>query len=111
MGDGLPDFEVDAFYGAEAGTHIGQELFAAPLVEDKRRFYLRGVHAESVFVEFGATGFAGHGLYLGNFEQYLFGHAPYLVRLFERDAGQGAYVDGEGAFVERRQEAAAQGGV
>ena len=107
--DGLPDFDVDTGQNREFLAHIGYHLGMRAVFQFEGGFDFRGVHTQRVLVELGTSRLAGHGLDFGNLEQQLLGPATDVVRLLERDARQGTYVDGERPFVERRQEAAAQG--
>ena len=60
-----------------------------------------------MLVEFRTPRLAPHGLYFRHAEQEFFSLQSHAVRLFERDAGHGAHVDGERALVEGWEEAAA----
>ncbi len=69
---------------------------------------LGGVHALGMLVEFGAAGAAADDLHLGHLEHQPLGDQADAIRFGERDAGIEQHVDGERAFVERRQEGARQ---
>ena len=104
--DGLADLDVHARQGLELRADLGQHLVLRTFAQLERRLDFRGVHAQGVFVQFGASRFAGHGLDFGNREQQLLGAAAYAVGLLERNARERADVDRERPFVERRQETA-----
>ena len=69
------------------------------------------VCSERVLIEFGAACLAGHGGDFRHREDNLLGFAAYLVALLKRNARKRADIDGERTLVERRHEAAAEGGV
>ena len=81
--NGLPYLHVDAFYGGEAAAHVRQKFFAAAVGEYERRFELRRIDAERVFVELGTTGLAGDGFDFGDFEQNVFDQPSDFVGLIE----------------------------
>ena len=62
-----------------------------------------------MLVQLGASRLAGYGLDLGNSQQQLFGPSSDAVGFLQGDTGQGADVNRERAFVERRQEAVPEG--
>ena len=70
--------------------------------------YFRYIHPERVLVELGTAGLAGHCAYLGHRHNHFFGKTTHLVAFFKRDSGQSGHVYGERAFVEHREETAAQ---
>ena len=102
MRNRLADFDIDAFQHAEPGPHVGEKLLTRTLVQFERSLHFRNIHAERVFVQFGAPGFAGDRLYFGDFEQDTFHLAPDLIGLFERNAGHRRGIDRQRTFVERR---------
>ena len=108
MRNRLADFDIDAFQHAEPGPHVGEKLLTRTLVQFERSLHFRNIHAERVFVQFGAPGFAGDRLYFGDFEQDTFHLAPDLIGLFERNAGHRRGIDRQRTFVERRQEIPSQ---
>ena len=107
MGDGLTDLDVGTGEHREALAHVVEHFFMAAVFQLERGFYLAHVHTEGVLVELGTAGLACHGLYLGHLQQQSLGTCADRVALFERDAGQRGDIDGERAFVELGQEAAA----
>ena len=62
-----------------------------------------------MLVQFRTSCLAGHGLDFGDGKQQLFGLAPDFIGFLQRNARQGADVDGKRTLVERRQEAVSQG--
>ena len=109
MRDGLAYLHCQSLQVAQPVADIGQEFVARTPVQHERRFEFRCVYAEGVFVEFGAAGLAGHGLYFRYFEEDFLYHPSHAVGLFERYARHRGDADGQRTFVEGRQEAAAEG--
>ena len=108
MADGCSHLDIGAGQGAQLLAHLGHKFGLRAVAQDEGSLYLRHVDTEGVLIEFGTTRLAPHGLYLGDGEQELLGTTAYLVRLLQRDTGQRSHVDGERAFVERRQERTSQ---
>ena len=108
VGDGGAHLHIHAGHGGQTGANVGHHLVARALVEHKGRFNLRGVHAQGMLVEFGASRLASHGAYFRHTEQQLLHAAPHAVRLCQRDARPCGDVHRERTFVERRKETAAQ---
>ena len=102
VGDGLSDLDVCSGDYLQLSADIGHQFFFRAFFKDKGGFDFGYVDAEGMFVEFGSSGFAAEGLDFGDGEEELFGHAAYLIRFVERDAGHDAHVYREGSFVELR---------
>ena len=90
----------------QAATDIVDDLVLRAFGGLEIDFDLGGVDAFCVLVEFGTSGAACHQLGLGHLHDQLLGNEADAVAFRQRDAGLEQRVDGEGAFVERRQEGA-----
>lgn len=104
--DRLADLHADALDLGETLPHVGHEFRPGTVLEYERRFDLRGVHAQGVFVQLGTAGLAGDGLDFRDGKQDFLHRAAYPVALRQRDPRLGGDVDGQRAFVESGQETA-----
>ena len=80
---GLANLDVGTGNDRQAVAHVIEKLLVRTVLELERSLDFRHVDAQRVLVKLGAAGLSRHGLYLGHRHQYLFGAAPYLVRLVE----------------------------
>ena len=71
-------------------------------------FEIGRMDAFGMLVEFGAAGAPADRFHLGHIEEQPLGDQADAVRFGKRNAGIEQHVDGEGAFVEGRQERARQ---
>ena len=112
MADGLSYLYVDTGQPAEFLAQFFRNLSscAVAVLKGVRRLYLAGVYSETVFVELGTARLSCYGEYFRHIENDFLSLAAYAVALLKGDARKGGDVDGEGAFVERRQEAAPECG-
>ena len=108
VADGLAYLDVGSAYGRELLTHLVQQFRVGAVFQYEGSLYLGYIDTQGVLVQFGASGLAGHGLDLGNGQQQFLGPASDAVGFLQGDAGQGADVNRERAFVERRQEAVSE---
>ena len=106
MRDRLADLHADALDLGETLPHVGHEFRPGAVLEHERRFDLRGVHPQSVFVQLGTAGLAGDGLDFRNGKQDFLHRTAYPVALRQRDPRLGGDVDGQRAFVEPGQKTA-----
>ena len=109
VADGLSYLHVGPHERAQLLAYLSGQLLPRAVPQGEGRLYLRGVHPQGMFVQFGTSRLAGYGLYLGDSEEELLGTPPYAVALLQGDAGQRTDIDGERPLIERRQEAVTQG--
>ena len=109
VADGLADFDVGSGQHREFPAYFGQQFGVRAVLQLERRFNFRYIHAQRMLVQFRTSCLAGHGLDFGDGKQQLFGLAPDFIGFLQRNARQGADVDGKRTLVERRQEAVSQG--
>ena len=108
MGNRLAYFHIDTRYGIQLGPDFVHDFPLGTLAQFERRFDFRNIDTESMLVEFCAAGLAGYGLDFRHSHQQCLRVPADIVRLLQRHARESADVDGERAFVERREEAASE---
>ena len=108
VADRLAYFDISAHYCRQLVPHIVEQFRVRAVFQLERRFYLRHIHSQCVFVQLGASGFAGHGLDFGDRQEQFFCLASYLVGFFKRHARKRTDVYGKRTLVERRKEAVSQ---
>ena len=108
VGDGLAHAGEDAGDFGELGANFGEDFGAGAFGGGEFEFDLGGVHLLHMLVAFGATSAATDGAHLGDFAEEVFSNLADARAFLQRGAGGGEDEDGGAAFIEGREEFAAE---